>query len=452
MAFIFPLFILSNFRIPIQQHLPVYKIIHKAPHLDFRIIFIGVFILGIGWVFAKNGSVLHQFQAAIHNERGDVALILAEKQDAEFSYQKAMLHSRLNAKSNMSLAAMAMEVNDAETAAYYLNLSQVKHANPTTYVALAHIYQEANKPFESLFALQQAQRAFPSSSEINTQLARQFETVQTKDSANYYYQLAFQNAPNNRVSQGNLLYITKKTNVELMESEEPAVRTNLIAVGLKNGDKNIGVLAPSNTEPGSDLRFWAYLYNYNMLVKGKAPTMPNAWEKDVAVLHVFPEIKLLSAWQDFYHDKPLQALQKINLSISNDTTSKTEGLQNILGYWKQSLLEPQTIAPIKGLVDAKKALQQHPFQVDVLQQALPILNKNKLEKLGYDAALAALQWNESVPVYYLIYAMQAYQLGEIVYGEEAALQLKGLSLSTYLANQKILEQARDQARERQKFN
>jgi hypothetical protein len=48
--------------------------------------------------------------------------------------------------------------------------------------------------------------------------------------------------------------------------------------------------------------------------------------------------------------------------------------------------------------------------------------------------------------------MQAYQLGEIVYGEEAALQLKGLSLSTYLANQKILEQARDQARERQKFN
>jgi hypothetical protein len=87
-----------------------------------------------------------------------------------------------------------------------------------------------------------------------------------------------------------------------------------------------------------------------------------------------------------------------------------------------------------------------------LQKALPILNKNKLEKLGYDAALAALQWNEDIPVYYLIYAMQAYQLGEIAYGEEATKQLKVLDVSTYQANQKILDEAFLQAQQRQKFN
>jgi hypothetical protein len=48
--------------------------------------------------------------------------------------------------------------------------------------------------------------------------------------------------------------------------------------------------------------------------------------------------------------------------------------------------------------------------------------------------------------------MQAYQLGEIAYGEEATKQLKVLDVSTYQANQKILDEALLQAQQRQKFN
>ena len=92
-----------------------------------------------------------------------------------------------------------------------------------------------------------------------------------------------------------------------------------------------------------------------------------------------------------------------------------------------------------------------PFQVDVLQQALPILNKNKQEKVGYDAALAALQWNEGVPVYYLIFAMQAYHIGEITYGNEAVQELKKLNSSIYLANQAALSKALQEAIRRQNF-
>ena len=452
MAIVFPLFIVTNFKVPILQNMPVFKIVHKAPHLDLRIMYLGVAILGSAWIFAKNGSVLHQFQAAFHNGRGDISVLVENTQAAEFAYQQAMIHSKLNEKSNVSLAAMALDVNDVETAAYYLHTSQVKHANPITYIALAHIYQQAGKTFESLFTLQQAQKAFPSSSELNTQLAKQFEAVQAKDSANYYYQLAYQNDPNNPICQANLLYITKKSHQELAESEDPAVQANIIAIALKNGDKSFNIIPPAKSHPGNDLRIWSYLYNYHMLNKGQAPELPAKWEIDPATLQIFPEIKLLSAWQDFYHNKPLQALQKINLQISNDTTSKTEGLQNILAFWKQSLLETKTISPITGLQEAKKTLQQYPFQVEALQKALPVLNKNKLEKLGYDAALAALQWNEDIPVYYLIYAMQAYQLGEIAYGEEATKQLKVLDIATYHANQKILDEARLQAQQRQKFN
>jgi hypothetical protein len=247
------------------------------------------------------------------------------------------------------------------------------------------------------------------------------------------------------------LYSTQQSDPNLLESEDPAIQANLIAIGLKKGHKTLGTSSPSNPQPGNDLRIWSYIYNDNMLKKGQAKRLPVGWEKDPAILQVFPEIKLLFAWQDYYHDKPLQALQKINLQITNDTTAKTEGLQQILSFWKQSLLESRSINPIRNLQDAKIAIQRYPFQVDVLQQALPILNSNKLEKEGYDAALAALQWNENIPVYYLIYAIQAYQLGEIAYGEEAIKRLKKLSESTYQANRKTLDLALEQARQRQKF-
>jgi len=123
----------------------------------------------------------------------------------------------------------------------------------------------------------------------------------------------------------------------------------------------------------------------------------------------------------------------------------------MLGFWKTSLLKPQAFQAIRTIDEAQKALRQMPFQVDVLQQALPILNKNKQEKAGYDAALAALQWNEGVPVYYLIFAMQAYQIGEITYGNEAVQELKKRNPTIYLANQAILAKALQEAIRRQNF-
>jgi hypothetical protein len=123
-----------------------------------------------------------------------------------------------------------------------------------------------------------------------------------------------------------------------------------------------------------------------------------------------------------------------------------------LSFWKTSLLKPQPTQAIKTLLEAKKALVKYPFQVDVLQQALPILNQYKQEKMAYDAALAALQWNEGVPVYYLIFAMQAYQMGEITYGNEAKEQLKKQSPNIYSANLATLNKALAEAIRRQNFN
>ncbi|MHA8107332.1 hypothetical protein [Aquirufa sp. 5-AUSEE-100C1] len=452
MLLLFPLFIYSNFRTPLSQNLPVYKIVHKAPHIDLRIIYIGVTILGIAWVFAKNGTVWHQLQAAYYNERGDIALLRRDKQGTEFAYQRAMIHSKLNAKSNLSLAAMALDVQDVETAAYYLTTANVKHPKPAQYIALAAIYQQANKSFEALFALQQGQQKFPESLEMNTQLARQFENLQSADSAKHYYERAWRMKPSHPIALANYLYASKELQSALENQDDPAVQANQVAISMLKGNKFTEPKSVYDTSPGGDLRVWALIYNYNLWAKDQAALIPSDWMKNPSVLATFPEIKLLDAWQEFHHGKCLKALQKVNLLISADTTSKTEGLQQILGFWKQSLLEPQTSPRIENWQQAQVALDKYPFQIEVLQKSLALLNQAKKEKEGYDAALAALQWNENIPVYYLIYAIQAYHIGEITYGNEALEALKKLSPSTYEANKTTLSEAQALATERQKFN
>ena len=72
----------------------------------------------------------------------------------QFAYQQAMLHSKLNTKSNLSLAAIALQANDNESAAYYLATSLQKHANERAYLALATIYHTNDHAFEALFMLQ----------------------------------------------------------------------------------------------------------------------------------------------------------------------------------------------------------------------------------------------------------------------------------------------------------
>lgn len=452
MWLLFPLFIISNFRTPISQNLPVYKIIHKAPHLDLRLMYVGVFILGSAWVYAKNASVVHQFQAAFYNERGDIGQLSDNKKSAEFAYQQAMLHSKLNAKSNLSLAALALQANDQEAAAYYLATSLQKHASERAFLSLANIYQMNDHAFEALFTLQKAQSQFPASIEILTALAKQFETLKSLDSAAYYYQKAYEAHPNNPISEGNLLY-SKQSTVNNQAESDPAISANRLAIALKTG-KSIQIESPVISDsPGTDLRKWAFVYNYQMYAKTQAPIYPiSQWTKNPLTEAAFPEFHILQAWQDFYHGKPLQALQNIDLLIKKDTATSASGIQHMLDFWKISLLKPAHIKPIRTSEEAQRALTQYPFQVEAFQQALPILNKNHQEKLGYDAALAALQWNEDVPVYYLIFAMQAYQIGEITYGNEAVQQLKKRSPSIYAANSSVLNQALSEAVRRQNFN
>jgi hypothetical protein len=438
MGLLFPLFIYRNFGPLLAQNLPIHKVIHKAALLPLHLIQIGVLILSVGAVFAFNSGAYHLGMAAKENYAGDVSSLLEDKQMAEIHYKNATLHSRLNTKSNLSLAALAQQAGDTETFAYYVAASQNSQKDPALSVALANVFATENRPFDALFTLQKNDRADP---RIATQLALQYERLAVPDSAIYFYNRALSLEPENPLYIANKLYAEStylKRKPEFNPSEDLAIQANLLAAGIPTAPMN-----PSFV-PRADLRDLVYLYNGMVFWKGKAPLYDlTGWQKSLG--EMFPELALLKSWQSFYHAKPLVALNQLNVSIAADTTQGS-GMEGILAFWKYATASPAK-TPSISRANALALLEKYPFQIPVLQQALPLVTAKK----GYEAALAALQWNEQNPAFYPIYALQALKMGEINYADEAMEKLRTLNPALFQASQASYLAEKQRALQKTKF-
>ena len=438
MALLFPLFIIRNFGPLMAQNLPIHKVIHKAALIPIHLIQIGVLILSMGAVFAFNSGAYHLGMAAKENYAGDISSFLGDSQMAEIQYKNATLHSRINTKSNLSLAALAQQAGDTETFAYYVAASQSTRKDPALSIALANVFAAENHPFDALFTLQKSDLSDP---RILTQLGLQYERLASSDSAAYFYDKALELDPENPLFKANKLYsdvVYRKQKPEFDPSEDLAIQANLLAAGIPTAPMNPSFI------PKSDLRDLVYLYNGLIFWKGKAPNFPLAdWQKRLDYL--FPELELLKSWQTFYQEKPLVALNQLNISIAADTTQST-GMTGILAFWKYATAFPVK-TPVITRQNALTILEKYPFQISVLQQVLPLLPTKK----GYEAALAALQWNEQNPAFYPIYAQQALKMGEIIYADEAMEKLRTLNSALYQASQASYLAEKQRALQKTKF-
>jgi hypothetical protein len=451
---LFPLFILRNFNELIKLNLPIYKVVDKPQFLPNYILFIGVLILGSAFVFALNGGAYHQITAAKYNADGELAQILKDPFLAEIHYKQGLIHSKLNAKSNTSLARIAYQENKIEELAYYLSTSQVKFPNEKIAIALSNIYQNENHLFESLFALQNAHQKMPVSIEIITQLAHTFEKLNQLDSSVYYHRKAFELAPESTLARANFLYAIAKNNKNItlpdteQATQDPAILANLWAIGIIKNQRLGSKFVESSFKPRADVRDLAMIYNSIPYFKNIQNLLPiHEMAKDTKILSLFPEIKLAEAMQDYFHEDPLSSLEKIALYIDVQPIDQTEGLQSLLDFWHEASLIPVTSPKISNKSEAKSAVKKYPFQLNTLHNAIPFLS----EKEAYDASLAALRWNKEVPDFYPLYAFQALEIGEIEYAKEAMNSLKKLNPEMFKVNIKPFESQLAAAIQRQKF-
>ncbi|MHA8062260.1 hypothetical protein PQG22_13395 [Aquirufa beregesia] len=461
MTLLFPVFLWSNFKEPIQQNLAIYKVIHKAHFIPIYLIQIGVFIVCVSWVFARQGTAWHQIVAAYYNEQGDVEHFVGDRMLEQMSYKNAMIHSKLNQKSNLSLARMSQASGDIEKQAYYLQTSQIKNPKEKNFVALANIYGNENQWFESLFTLKKAHQLFPGSPQISTQLSRVYEQLKQIDSAAYYVVMAKELASTSPITWANLLYfdvrhgsqIGKKDEIASWStSSDHAVKSNLLALFWQNKHELPTQYPQEAFDVQMDVRDFAYIYTSSLYFKGQSTVYPiQEWIKDPNWLQKFPEIAFLDAWQDYYHQQPLRALNKLDLLVQKENETKAQEYRLILQHWKQELLEVKAKVRLENVSQARSAIQSYPFSVGILQQALPLLHQANRHQEAYQASLAAVQWNEDLAAFYPLYIQEAYQQGEISYAEEAMTRLKKLDPALYQTHATAFSMAKEKAVNRQKF-
>jgi hypothetical protein len=451
---LFPLFIIRNFNELIKLNLPIYKVVDKPQILPTYLLMIGVLILGSSFVFALNGGAYHQITAAKYNADGELAQIFKDPFLAEINYKQGLIHSKLNAKSNTSLARIAFQENKIEELAYYLATSQVKFPNEKITIALSTIYQKENHLFESLFALQSAHQKMPESMEIITQLAHTFEKLNQLDSSFFYYQKAFEVKSKSELTRANLLYAVAKFNkkstlVDIDQAtEDPAILANFWALGILQNNSMSSKSLDSSFKPRTDVRDLAMIYNSIPYFKDKQMRLPiHEMAKDTNISALFPEIKLAEAMQDYFHQDPLNALEKIALYIDVQPIDQTQGLQSLMDFWHHTSLMPNLSPKISNKSEAKLAIKKYPFQINTLKHAIPFLSK----KEAYEASLAALSWNKDVPDFYSLYAIQALNIGEIEYAKEAMNALKKISPEMFKLYIKPFESQLAAAIQRQKF-
>ncbi|MHA8100919.1 hypothetical protein PQG46_03715 [Aquirufa nivalisilvae] len=461
MVLLFPLFLWTNFKEPIQENLDIFKVVHKAHFVPIYLIQIGIFILCVSWVFARQATAWHQIVTAYYNEQGDIEHFAGDRFMEELAYKNAMIHSKLNQKSNLSLARMSQEVGDVEKQAYYLQTSQIKHPEEKNFVALANIYGNENQWFESLFTLKKAHQLFPESPQIATQLSRVYEQIKQIDSAAYYLVLAKELAPQSTIAWANLLYFDVRHGSKLVNMEElkswssspdRAVKSNILAKVWQNKQALPENFTHEAFDVQLDVRDFALLYNSSLYFKEQSINYPiQTWLKNPNWLQKFPEITFLDAWQDFYHQQPLRALNKLDLLVQKENESKAQAYRLLLQHWKQQLLAVKAKVQLENLAQARAAIQSYPFSVGILQQALPFLHQANMHHEAYQASLAAVQWNEELAEFYPIYILEAFQQGEISYAEEAINRLKKLNPTLFQTQASAFAQAKEKAVNRQKF-
>ena len=228
-----------------------------------HLIHVGVFILGLATIFAMNGSVYHLALAGKYNLDADMFSLSKDNFLAEVSYKKALQHSKLNTKSNLSLASLALAQENKEALAYYLKTSQTKYPSQESSIALSDLYRKSNLFFEALFELQSAYKQIGPKAELASQIAYSFSQLNQADSARYYYQKAYELDPNSSFHKGNYALSPRQNKIPLIEvtNNDLALKANLVALAILN-KKNVPFEPlQADFKPRLDLRNLALLFN-----------------------------------------------------------------------------------------------------------------------------------------------------------------------------------------------
>jgi hypothetical protein len=206
----FVFYVLSNFMPLLYQNKDVHKVVYKPYRLDFIWILVTGTLLTAAALLRADFFTFQQAMAAYHNGLGDYYRAEGDLKLSEFNFQRAIDYEFQNHKSNYSLATLAQQQGDKQTALFHYEKALLKQATPYAYAQAAELYLENKKIFDAILKLRAGMQSFPQSGELANNMALIFSQTDAQDSTLYYLGRATHLAKDAQIPQANIFALLTK--------------------------------------------------------------------------------------------------------------------------------------------------------------------------------------------------------------------------------------------------
>lgn len=348
MGIVFYAYVLVNFKTPMQQGMPVHKIVYQPKFFPFYYARgLSVIIVVLMLLYA-NFYPVYQSIAGYYNNLGDLYTLKQDYFLAEQYYKMGVQYDFRNHKSNYAIASLARRQGDKITAITHLKQATLKNTSPYTFGSLSDIYQEEELIFEALFNLRQGIQKFPDIGELHNNLGLLYNSTNIPDSAYYYYNLASASGANPEVVQTNILALWIKNrhlysfNTDSLLKEQPdkddvSLQNNrLVLSELANLQDKAALLSVFAKDSVLTRERFAYLFNYTLHHKQTVDTSLVRLISGIQAIEqnaIFAEdLRLAQAAHEYYANDRAKGLDILNLMVAGKP-SRGIYFNKLLGLW-----------------------------------------------------------------------------------------------------------------------
>jgi Tfp pilus assembly protein PilF len=451
MGAMFFFYVFFNFGQLFKQGLEIHKVAFKPRLFElYTVRGVALVIMALILVSQNYFPVLQGF-AGFYNALGDYHVQQPDPKTAELYYQQALQYEYQNHRSNYSLASLALDQGDNQTAGGYFRQSLLKHPSPYAYAGLAHTLVRENLFFDAVAVLREGLRKFPKSGELANNLGYLYAKTSIADSVYYYYQKAAQQANRPEVGAANVLAFWIQ-NRQLLKPE--GLGPNPQAEAYASYEANQQALSILTQKPSPlslrsklpsdsllDVSRFAVLYN-RALAKLPLDVPLGIIARKAGNEDFFNDLLYAQAVQNYYTGDKLEALNQMSAQAAADTTASGKRYQQTFDYWLGQELQIQPkIGAMRSVADCEKALRRYPLHSGILAQVTALLNKQQQPRKAYDALVNALQYRPRDPEVLKLYVMQALRIRMVSYAEEGLLTLMEiLPTAEYQAFERVYDE------------
>ncbi len=393
MGLAFFLYVLINFRMPMQRGMAVHKVLFQPRQFPFGFSWGvgGMIMLAFG--LESNLFPFYQGVAGYNNGIGDAYYAQGDATLAESYYQLALQYEYRNHKSNYAVASIAAQQGNGAKAAEHLRQALLKQPQPHTYAKLSNLYLRENLFFESMFTLKDGVKAFPENGELLNNLALLYGRTSVLDSAYLYYQQAARFTDRPEVVQTNLLAFWVKApqvfSIDSLLRETPpsdyvSYENNRLLLATLAGKADAQPLAPAVARDSvlSRERF-AYVFNYAVNHKEQADTSLlgalHGYQGHGANLLFNNDLLLAEAYLQYYGNDRAAGLELLN-GLQAGSEQRGAFYNELLGLWHLQNDAPQ-------------------LAVRNFERSVALGDTTMRTNLGLSLAEAG-QWNESLNIWH----------------------------------------------------